>query len=211
MGLSGKVSSSFSYWGEFIKEYGRSYADAAETSLKRCDIDAWAFDAGAKYKFDFYSHPVLEAEVAYGSGDEDRNRVTNTSGGNINGDDTNFLYFGTFNAGYALSPRLSNLYIYKVAVSFKPFEKISFIKDNIALGLKFFVYKKDKKEGGIYDIDATEPENDVGEEFDFFLHWRMRPNLYLTAKYGIFFPGDAYTIENKDSSEYSYMRLRYLF
>ncbi|MDD4957241.1 MAG: alginate export family protein [Candidatus Omnitrophica bacterium] len=204
LGRSGDLS----YWFEVIKEYGKSYTDAAQTNLARKDIDAWAFDIGAKYSIDAYSHPKVDVEMAYGSGDKERSRVTNTSGGNVSGRDTNFMYFGVFNAGYALAPRLSNMYIYKVEASCKPIEFMPYIGENVAVGAKYFLYRKDEKLGGIYDVDATESDPDIGQELDFYLHWKVYENFYFSAKYGIFYPGAAYPHGRRTPSEYFYARVR---
>ena len=209
-GLTGKYPY-VSYWFEGIKEYGKSYTDATQTALERRDIDAWAIDTGLKVKLDWYSHPVLDAEVAIGSGDKHRQRVTNTVDGNSGGKDTNFLYFGAFNAGYALAPRLSNMHIYKFGITFKPLEFIPHVGENIAVGAKFYFYRKDRMEGGIYDVDATEPSPDIGEEIDGFVHWKVYENFYLTARYGIFFPGSAYPRYRRNYSEFIYLRARMMF
>ncbi|MFA6610713.1 MAG: alginate export family protein [Candidatus Omnitrophota bacterium] len=208
-GVSGQVGKAFSYWGEFIKEYGGSYTDAALTDLAVKDIDAYAFDVGANYKADIYSHPSFELEMAYGSGDKDRSRVTNTLGGNINGKDTNFMYFGTFNAGYNFVPRLSNMFIYKAEISTRPLEFIPHIGKNIAIGAKYYLYQKDKISGGVYDIYATEHARYIGAECDTYLHYKAYENLYFTVHCGIFFPGKAFPDGYKVNS--TYVEFRTLF
>ncbi len=208
-GISGQFGKAFSYWGEFIKEYGTSNTDATLKALSVKDVDALAFDIGANYKVDVYSHPSFEVEMAYGSGDKDRARVTNTIGGNINGRDTNFLYFGTFNAGYNFVPRLSNLYIYKAEVSAQPLEFIPHIGENIAIGAKYYLYQKDKLSGGVYDIYATQPARYIGAECDTYLHYKAYENLYFTIHCGVFFPGKAFPDGYKTKS--TYIEFRTLF
>jgi len=201
----------FAYWAEGIKEFGKSYTDASRTELAVKDVDAWAFDVGAKLTPDFYSHPILEAEIAYGSGDKDRISVTDTVGGNINGRDTNFLYFGIFDAGYTMAPRLSNLFIYRIGLSLKPLEFIPYVGNNFAVGSRIYVYQKAQKEGGIYDVEASEPSPDVGEELDFFVHWKVYENLYFTLRYGVFFPGAAYPRGIREKSKFLYVQTRMTF
>lgn len=208
-GISGQYGKAFSYWGEIIKEWGTSNTDATQVALAVKDVDALAFDAGATLKFDVYSHPSFEVEMAYGSGDKDRQRVTNTVGGNINGRDTNFLYFGTFNAGYNFVPRLSNIYIYKAEASAKPVEFIPHIGPNIAVGAKYYLYQKDQLSGGVYDIYATQPAKYIGSECDTFLHYKAYENLYFTVHCGVFFPGKAFPDGYKTNS--SYVEFRTLF
>lgn len=209
-GISGQFGKAFSYWGEFIKEYGTSNTDATQTSLAVKDVDAMAFDIGANYKIDIYSHPSFEVEMTYGSGDEDRISVTNTIGGNVNGRDTNFLYFGVFNAGYNFVPRLSNIYIYKVEASARPLEFIPHIGKNIAIGAKYYVYQKDKLSGGLYDIYATQYAKYVGAECDTYLHYKAYENLYFTVHCGIFFPGKAFSGNSKTNSTYIEFRTMFL-
>jgi hypothetical protein len=209
-GISGQYGKDFSYWGEYIKEYGSSNTDAARTALEVREVDAWAYDVGINYKISIYSHPSFECEMAYGSGDPDRTRVTNTVGGNVNGKDTNFLYFGGFNAGYAFVPRLSNIYIYKVEGSFKPLEFVPHIGENIAFGAKYYVYNKDQISGGVYDIYATQPATYIGSEFDTYMHYKAYENLYFTVHCGVFFPGKAFPDGYKTNSAYIEFRTLFL-
>jgi hypothetical protein len=208
-GISGVFGKGFSYWGELIKEYGTSNTDATRTALAVKDVNALAFDVGANYKVDVYSHPSFEVEMAYGSGDKDRVRVTNTIGGNINGKDTNFLYFGSFNAGYNFVPRLSNIFIYKAEASARPLEFIPHIGENIAVGAKYYLYQKDMPSGGVYDIYANQPARYIGAECDTYLHYKAYENLYFTIHCGVFFPGKAFPDGYKTNS--TYIEFRTLF
>ena len=210
-GVKGEAFPSLEYWGEYIKEYGDCNTDTTRASLAVKDVDAWAFNLGTKYEMNFYSHPVLEGEASYGSGNKSRERVTNTVGGDADGKDKNFLYFGIFEAGYALYPRLSNMYIYKVGLSLTPFEFLPYWGDKIAIGTRYYIYRKDQPSGGIYDIEATATSEDVGQEADFFGHWKIYENLYFTMRYGLFTPGAAYPATTRTPSQYLYMRIRFTF
>ncbi len=199
------------YWLEVINEQGRSQVDTVSVSPEEKNIHAWATDAGLNYKFNLPLKPGLEFEYAYGSGDKDRSSVTDTySGGNRYGADTNFLYFGSFFSGYALAPTLSNLHIYKIDFSFKPFEKFKLGK-NIACGVKYFKYRKDKKAGGIYDTEATQSSIDIGQETDAYFYWQIRKNIYWSNRYGVFLPGNAYPSSTNNSTKYFYTRLMITF
>lgn len=211
LGISGKAGKDLSYWAEVIKEYGKSYTDHTQTDMEEKNINSWSFDTGVKYDFDTFSKPTLETELAYGSGDPDRSRVTNTIGGNVNGDDTNFNYFGVFNAGYTLLPRLSNIWVGKVGAYFKPFEKMPRIGENIVVGSKYYYYRKDRKSGGIYDIYATDPSANIGQEVDFFVHWKMFKDLYMSARYGLFFPGKAYPADRRETASTVYAKTTLTF
>ncbi|MEW6008278.1 MAG: alginate export family protein [Candidatus Omnitrophota bacterium] len=203
--------SKLSYWLEAINEQGKSHTDTASVDLDEKNINAWAVDAGLNYKINLPLKPGFEFEYAYGSGDKDRTSVTDTrSGGNLYGDDTNFLYFGSFFSGYALAPRLSNLHIYKLDFSLRPFEKIKLWK-NIVCGVKYFKYRKDKKSGGIYDTEATLSSLDVGQEADAYFYWQVKKNIYWSSRFGIFLPGDAYPSTTNDNTKYFYSRLMITF
>jgi hypothetical protein len=198
LGLQGKVIANMHYWAELIRQTGESRV--FDTGEKR-DVDAWAADVGITYDLDFYSKPNISVEYAYGSGDSDRISVTDTQNGNIRGDDNNFLYFGYLPAGYALSPRLSNLHFIKAGVLLKPLERYNAFR-NFSLGLDYYKYFKDKNLGGISDVDATENNSDIGSEIDVNFTWEILSDLSISFQYGRFKPGDAYPDSNNDIEEY---------
>jgi len=199
-GLCAKANKNLSWWLELIKENGENYADSFVVSPEKKDIDAWAAIVGTEYNFSLLTHPSLEFEYAWGSGDNSRISTTNTAGGgNLYGNDTSFQYFGYYFAGYRLDPRLSNMHIYRMHLSLRPLEKFKFGK-NILTGVKFFVYRKDKKNAGIYeDAPAVGESKDIGKEVNFYLYWIIHPKVAWSLRYGIFFPGGAYP-ENTDAS-----------
>ena len=186
------------YWAEVIRQTGESVV--YDTMQKR-DVEAWAYDLGISYDWDVYSDPNLSLEYAFGSGDSDRVSVTDTLDGNISGDDKNFHYFGYLPAGYALSPRLSNLQFAKAAVLFKPLEKYKLFK-NFSLGIDYYRYFKDEKDGGIYDTEAINSDTDIGDEVDLTIFWQILSDLTLELQYGYFMPGDAYPDAFDDSEQY---------
>jgi len=212
LGASGEPVKDGKYWVEIIKEYGNTYCDILQTNREKCGIDAWAYNAGGKYRLDMTTHPTFEIETAFGSGDSDRERVTNTLRGNALGDDNNFLYYGTYAAGYAFMPRLSNMFIYKAGFSMVPFEKAKILNLNqLGVGAKYYLYHKHKKDGGIYDVEATEEERFLGTEIDLFIYWKAYHNCYSSVRYGVFYPGDAYPAGNQEKSEYFLARMTILF
>lgn len=198
LGAQGKILPGVHYWAEIIKETGESYI--YESNEKK-DVDAWGGDFGVSCDLDIYSHPNLSFEYAFGSGDEDRTSVTDTLDGNISGDDENFLYFGYLPAGYALSPRLSNLHFYKGGVLIKPLE-IFHIFRNLSVGADYYKYWKDEEAGGIYDVDATLSDDDIGSEIDLRVSWQILSDLSCSLEYGYFMPGDAYPDSADDCEEY---------
>jgi hypothetical protein len=205
------LKDNFTFRGEIIKETGRSHTDSSAGEVMKKPIDAWAALLGVRYKSKQPFEPASDIEIAYGSGDKDRSNVTNTKdGGNINSKDTNFLYFGGYAGGYALSPRLSNLYIYKFDQSLKPFYFTNSFKD-ITVGAKILAYLKDKKGAGISDSEASEKKHFVGTEFDFYFYWPITKDLNFVLRYGVFYPGDAYSKDTDSNTKYLYTRLTYLF
>jgi hypothetical protein len=198
LGAQGKLKSAFSYWAEIIRQTGQSLV--YDNNEKR-DIDAWGSAVGVTYESDFYMHPSVTFEYAFGSGDKDRTSVTNTQNGNTSGRDKNFLYFGYIPTGYALSPRLSNLHLYRLGIRLNPLEKITLFR-NFTLGIDYYRYYKDEKRGGIYDPEASEDNDNIGSEIDVNAVWQILSDLRFTIQYGHFIPGDAYSVNSNDSEDY---------
>lgn len=198
VGSHGDISSQMNYWIELIRQTGNSRIYATR---EKKDIDAWALDCGVSYGFDAYSHPSLSVEYAFASGDKDRAVVTDTENGNTAGDDNNFLHFGYRLTGYALSPRLSNMHLYKISLWANPLEKISFFKEFL-FELDYYRYYKDKSSGGISDLEATEDNTDIGSEIDFSISWQIFSDLRCVMQYGYFLPGKAYPSSTNDNQQY---------
>jgi hypothetical protein len=212
LGLDGKAKKRLEYWLEFIKEWGVDFKDTAIVPAGgKADIDAWGLDCGSRYTLESFMHPSLEFEYAFGSGNKNRTSVTDTkNGGNRLGKDTNFSYYGYFATGYALASRLSNLSVYKVETTITPFEKIKFAKD-IDIGFKYYIYKKAKADGGVYDTQATLDNSDIGNEVDAYLYFKPSEKFYVSTQYGIFFPGKAYPENQNDPTQYLLVRATFVF
>lgn len=198
LGAQGKIFPGMHYWAEIIRETGKSCVYGTE---EKRDIKAWAGDFGITYDLDVYSQPNFSAEYAFGTGDPGRTSVTNTEGGNVFGDDRNFLYFGYLPAGYAFSPRLSNLHFYKTGVLLKPLEKFHLFR-NLTFGADYYWYYKDAQAGEIYDSDATASDSYIGSEVDLNLSWQILSDLSCTLQYGHFNPGDTYPDSTDDNENY---------
>lgn len=207
LGNEGKIQSELSYRMELIKETGKSFI--YETDEKK-NVDAWAGVFKLAYEPQVYSHPNLSFTYAFGSGDTDRVSVTDTQFGNTSGKDRNFLYFGYIPTGYALFPNLSNLYFYQIGLSFKPLEKVSLCR-HLALGVDYFRYYKDEKEGGIYDPEANQANDDIGQEVDVTVTWQILSDLGFSVQYGYFRPGKAYPDATNDSETYLSLSTTILF
>ncbi len=198
LGLQGKLLTNSHYWVELVYQTGRSHVFA--TGAKQ-DVNAWAGDIGVTLDVDVFSHPNLSFEYAFGSGDGDRINVTDTRNGNSSGRDKNYLYFGYLPTGYALSPRLSNLHMYKASVLLTPLQQYPSLAD-LTLGIDYYRFYKDKKRGGISDTQATLADPYIGSEIDLTLSWQVLSDVTITFEYGYFKPGDAYPSSADDSERY---------
>ncbi|MBI1992731.1 MAG: alginate export family protein, partial [Candidatus Omnitrophica bacterium] len=199
LGSEGKLLENLHYAAELILETGDSLTSAAPQQTG--DIMAWAMDASVTYDVQLPMQPTLYAEYAFGSGDSDRSNVTDTVNGNLAGRDTNFLYFGYLPTGYALSPRLSNLRMFKAGMALKPLERIPMFKE-LSCSVDFYRYMKEEAAGGVFDLDAADADKDLGYEVDLTLNWQILSDLALAVEYGRFEPGDAYPRATNDAAEY---------
>jgi len=188
----------FTSWAEYIVETGNS---AVFDTNDRKPILGQAVNVGASYQFSFLTHPTVTAEYAFGSGDKDRASVTNTENGNFIGHDYNFLPFGYIPSGYALAPTLSNIQFLHLGASFRPLEKYWRLK-HLSTGIDSYFYWKNKALGGIYDIDATRPTHEIGQEIDATIYWQLASDVIASVRYGMFFPGNAYPLDANDSEIY---------
>ena len=186
------------YWVEVMRQSGKSQVFGSNDDR---NINAWAADFGTTYNWDVYSHPNFTVQYSYGSGDADRANVTDTQFGNSIGQDNNFLYFGYLPTGFALAPRLSNIHIYKAGVFLKPLENMDRFR-NLSVGIDYFHFLKDENEGAISDLNATEIDNDIGDEINVSASWQFLSDATLTLQYGYFMAGKAFPDPSDDSETY---------
>lgn len=197
LGAKGQWNRHWPYWVEVIRETGKSREDSAAV---KSDIRSWAMDAEQKYLTLWRSGLALSAEYAVGSGDSDRASVTDTVGGNWEGRDRNFLYFGYLPTGIALAPRLSNIRMARLGADVNPFYFMKALQ-KMALGIDYYRYWKDRTAGGIYDSDATVDARSVGHEIDLRLDWRVRSWVLWSAEWGHFMSGKAYPDSQSTSTD----------
>jgi hypothetical protein len=211
LGTNGSFTRKSHYYAEIIHETGSSYAHGQVDSNTE-DIDAWAGIAGTKYYFDCAASPVFTLEWAFGSGDGDRQSVTNTINGNLAGTkDHNFMYFGTYNGGDALSPRLSNMSVLRTGLTFKPFQSQYSLKD-LSIGAYYSNYKKMKNSGAISDPEAVSGlSDDIGDGLDILLKWKVFSDLSIDLTWSRFNPGDCYITPNNATETLFYSTLIYSF
>lgn len=209
LGVNGIVIPRLQYTVESIRESGTSYASLSATDKER--IKASANLVQLKYLPKMTLDPVITLRYLFGSGDKDRTSTTNTLGGNTAGTkDTNFLYFGYAMAGYVLEPKLSNLQVYNIAASIKPAKDKSMFEDT-ELGISFYTYQKDKKQGAISDLTATQAKKDIGKEFDLFYNWKVLSDLIISLRSGVFTPGSAYPSAADSKTTFYNLNFTYSF
>lgn len=189
-GLEGVIVSGLSYAGEFILERGKSYLSGYTI---RKDILAYAGQFRLDYYIDVVLKPVLQAQYAFGSGDNNR-KDYRAPNGNEWAKDRGFLYFGTFVGGYALKPLLSNLHVISGSLSFSPFSWSTILQlKHMTFTAKYIYYLKYKTWAPInYGLDATRPDRHVGQGVDVALRWLLFSDFSLFCNYGWFKPGKAF-------------------
>ncbi len=207
LGSRGTWGKYFDYWIELIKENGTSRVFGTNEKKK---VDAYSIDSEVNYSLSLYSHPRFTFEYALGSGDKDRESVTDTEFGNSQGKDRSFLYFGYLPTGYSLSPRLSNLYLYRTGLKFYPLEKYRSLR-NLSFEFNYFRFFKHQAAGGISDLEATQNSRDIGQELDTRFSWQILSDIGVTIDYGHFAPGDAYAQRANDTQEYFSVSVTHTF
>ena len=192
LGSVGELVKNLRYSTEWVYESGRSYGD--RRFLRQDVIRAWAFDAELEYLFNAKGHPRASLEYIFASGDEDRlGSPTNAVGGN-RGDHTDrgFNAFGWRDTGLSFAPTLSNLHVWRAGASFFPFEESKLFR-RLELGTDWFLYYKNHRTAAVSDYTADDASGYLGWEMDYFANWEITADLSWTARYGVFFPGDAFS------------------
>ncbi len=213
-GFSTAIWKPLEFWSEVIIEQGTTFTDTTRVPLRESIIESVGWVSGVKYRVEAPTRPILEFEYAFGSGDNNRARVTNVGvGGDTDGQDHNFLYFGYYLAGYALNPRLSNLSILSLGGSFQPFMDCGYLSifKKMAVGSKYYLYWKDESRAGTSNFQSVANSVDVGNEIDFYLHWQITDQLRTSVRYGIFYPGDAFPAPTNDNTKFFSASLTYTF
>ncbi|MGB9624276.1 MAG: alginate export family protein [Phycisphaerae bacterium] len=193
-GSRGELIKNLRYGTEWVFEHGSDYGN--RRFLDRDRIDAWAFDVLLEYLTRWRGKPRFVGEYMFASGDPDRyGSPTNAVGGNTRGDDTSFNGFGYRDTGLSFAPSLSNIHIWRLGASFFPFEEVEPLS-KLELGTDWFLYWKQRRTGAVSDATADERSGYLGWEMDYFANWRLTSDLSWTVRYGIFFPGRAFSDES---------------
>jgi hypothetical protein len=186
---------------EWVKESGHSAAEGIDAGTDSIDGSAVVFRAEAPIS---QGHSTrLFFQYLFGSGDGDRLSPANTIGGNRPGtDDHSFVPFGFVDTGWALSPALSNLHVFRLGVAGKPLE-------NLELGSSLYVFRKEHADAGISDPGATRDSSNIGQEADVFANWAIFSDLTASAVAGYFWAGSA--MEPAENRPFFLLSLTYSF
>lgn len=172
------------YWTELATVRGQD---------KGVDLRGYALELGATYRFTTVFSPSLSLAYAFGSGDSNsedsldrsfRQTGIQDNTGRFNGVE-DFQFYGE-----ALDPELSNIHIITAGLGIRPTKKSS-------LDLVYHHYHQDKAaEGKLRDAWIREEtlgeSRDLGQGLDIIVGYREVRNLQLYARYGLFFPGEAF-------------------
>ncbi len=191
IGSTGEIVSNLSYSAEFVAETGESYSTGA--FARKNNIAAWAWDMQLEYLFDSTGKPRVGVGYMFASGDSDRLfSPTSTVGGNSRGfKDSSFIGFGYRDTGLSFAPTLSNVHIWRAGASVHPFPDHEAL-DHFEVGTNWFLYNKHQAHAAVSDPLATTRSGYLGWEMDYYANWSISSDLAATARYGVFFPGDAF-------------------
>ena len=197
LGATGMSHHRLSYATESVLERGSSRGFDG-----RADVRAYAVTANLAYDFHEKWTPVATLDYGYGSGDPNRQSVTSSLdlGPSAAAGDENFLYFGQYDGGLALAPRLSNLEIWRLGARCRPFVDSMHWPSDLVTGFKVSSYHKLRVEGVTSDPLANQPFSDVGSALDLFTSWRVLSDLTVLVEYGAFKPGEAYAVGQRDTT-----------
>lgn len=207
-GSRGEIVQRLNYWVEGVLERGHSFGDG--DFLEQDSVRAFGVDAGVEYLFKGPMRPRLGGEYMFASGDSGRVfNATGAAGGNRGDEeDTGFNAFGFRDTGLALGPALSNVHIFRASGSLTPFHEVELLRD-MELGTNWFLYHKHHSRGAISDTTADMFEGYIGWEMDWFINWRLSADLSWTARWGLFFPGSAYS--DRDERSFFFTGLTWSF
>ncbi len=207
LGSTGELLRYLRYSTELVYEGGKSFGD--RQVFHRDTIDAWAYDARLQYLGPSAYRPIFDVEYMFASGDGDRAlSPISALGGNTRGTDTSFVGFGYRDTGLALAPRLSNIHIWRAGASLLPLPRCKALR-RLRAGSDWFLYAKHKGSGAISDFGADRDANYLGWEMDYYVNWQITQELTTTARYGVFFPGDAFS--NDETRTFFLLGITYSF
>ena len=192
LGSTGELISNLKYSSEWVIERGHSFGN--QRFLRPDEIKAWGFDQRLDYFFRHKMKPVASLEYLFASGDANRlGSPTNAVGGNRQDHvDRSFVGFGFRDTGISFSPRPSNVHVWRLGNSFRPFPDVEALKE-LELGSDWFLYAKNKSVAAVSDGLADRQSSFLGWEMDYYANYRITNDLSWTVRFGSFFPGKAFS------------------
>ncbi len=188
LGIKGVFLGSLEYHGEFIYQYGMKTVNGILNNF-----NAISALANINYYFKVMLKPAILFQYAYGSGTKPVSAIAN-----------GFDYFGLYNGGTALRPKLNNIHILRAGASFVPTDPVQIKQLNrLTLMAKYSFYMKDNIDsdaGG--GIGATVSKIPIGHGLDFSLTWSIFQDLSFFTSFGLFFPGDAMPSSESNRSSF---------
>jgi len=215
VGSQGGFGNQLLYGVEMVYEGGNNLSNSFNNSTfapitqTTEDIDAWAVNGRLDYLLLDPAQTRFTAELLVASGDDDRLATDTTFAGNQSGtDDDAFNGFGLLNTGLAFSPAASNLFMLRGGASSYPFQSVEGL-ERLQLGLDAFLFWKFDRDAPI-DEATVAGEKFLGAEFDFFANWQLTSDLSLSARYGVFLPGEAIAADD-DARHFFFTGLTFAF
>ncbi len=195
-GSMGQLARYLRYSTEIVYEGGHSAGDNATSSSD--PINALGFDALLSYVLPNKYQPNFDLEYMFASGDGDRrNSPIDPIGGNTSGVDSSFIGMGYRDTGLSFAPRLTNIHIWRIGASALPFTNTGTLR-RLRVGTDWFLYAKNKETGAVSDFTADQQAGYLGWEMDYYVNYQITQELATTARYGVFFPGDAFSDTGAD-------------
>lgn len=216
VGSTGTITDRLLYSAEFVYQGGDSLSTPIALApgptlavQTREDIEAWAADFQLTYLVRGANRTRLEFETLLASGDDDRLLDTsNTIFGNASGsNDNSFNAFGFAQTGLAFGAPISNLLMFRVGASTFPLPETKPFR-NLQVGVDFFVFNKLDTDAPI--DEGTSDDRYLGFETDVFLAWRITSDVAVNVRYGVFFPGEAISVDH-DTRHFLYTGFSYSF
>ena len=102
--------------------------------------------------------------------------------------------------GYAFAPSFSNIRVWKLGGSIKPFKDFRWM-NNSTMTIDYYVYKKDVSTGPTSDpVGGFDSGRDnIGNEWNVSLKWKILSDFKSDFRVGIFRPGEVYTTSTAET------------
>jgi hypothetical protein len=145
------------------------------------------FGGSMRFYFESALFSRIELKGLYASGDSD---YTTSLEGNTSGSANQFVPISHYALGIAFSPDISNIFLFELDYSLKPFSgtKVSFLEDlqTLVKGIVFF-----RSQAAPISLGGINPGSGslyLGTELDAIVNYRPLSDVGFALKYGLFIP-----------------------